>query len=118
MQAQRYRHRIEFQERVETQDSETGAVSAVWQTVEYSSDYALSAVPAEVLTGPGREFNAADAKQAETSARINCRWFGDVDPAWRVLWNGYTYDILSVEYDATARRETRLRVKQGVSDGG
>lgn len=115
--AQRYRHRIEFQQKVEEQDSETGAVSYAWETVDLDSDTPLEAVPAEVLTGPGREFNAADAKQAETSARINCRWFGDVDPAWRVLWDGRTYDILSVEYDATGRRETRLRVRQGVTDG-
>lgn len=118
MRAQGYRHRVEFQERIESQDSETGAVSATWETVELDSNTPLDSVPAEVLTGPGREFNAADAKQAETSARINVRWFGPVDPTWRVLWDGLTYDILSVEYDATGRRETRLRVKQGVSEGG
>lgn len=118
MRAQGYRHRIGFQERVETQDSETGAVSSSWEYVELDSSVTLDSVPAEVLTGPGKEFNAANAKQAETSARINCRWFGPVDPAWRVLWDGYVYDILSVEFDATGRRETRLRVKQGVSDGG
>lgn len=115
--AQRYRHRIEFQQKVEEQDSDTGAISYVWETAELDSDTPLDSVPAEVLTGPGREFNAADAKQAETSARINCRWFGDVDPAWRVLWDGRTYEILSVEFDATGRRETRLRVREGVTDG-
>lgn len=118
MRAQAYRHRVEFQERIETQDSETGAVSAMWETVDLDSGTPLDSVPAEVLTGPGREFNAADAKQAETTARINCRWFGPVNPAWRVLWEGYVYDILSVEFDASGRRETRLRVKEGVSDGG
>ena len=115
--AQRYRHRVEFQQKVEEQDSETGAVSYTWETIEYSSDFALSSVPAEFLTGPGREFNAADVKQAEASARVNCRWFGYVDPAWRVVWEGRNFDILSVDYDATGRRETRLRLREGVTDG-
>ena len=118
MRAQEYCHIIEFQERVETQDSETGAISDSWETVYLDSNTPLDAVHALVWTGPGREFNAADAKQAETSARIRFPWFGPVNPAWRVLWDGYVYDILSVEFDATGRRETRLRVKQGVSDGG
>lgn len=115
--AQRYRHRISFEQKVEEQDSETGALSYTWEVVDLDSDTPLDSVPAEVLTGPGREFNAADAKQAETSARINCRWFGDVSPAWRVVWQGRSFDILSVEYDATGRRETRLRVREGVTDG-
>lgn len=115
--AQRYRHRIAFQRKVEEQDSETGALSYSWEAVELTSELALSSVPAEVLTGPGREFNAADAKQAETSARINCRWFGEVQPDWRVVWQGKNYNILSVEYDATGRREARLRVQEGATDG-
>lgn len=117
MRAQNYRHRVTFQERVESQDSETGAISYTWETVELDSSTSLSAVPCEFLTGPGREFNAADAKQAETSARVNFRWFGTVDPRWRVQWEGQDFDILSVEYDATGRRETRLRLRQGVTDG-
>ena len=115
--AQRYRHRISFERKVEVQDSETGALSYSWEVVELDSDVLLDSVPAEVLTGPGREFNAADAKQAETSARINFRWFGDVHQDWRVVWSGRNYNILSVEYDATGRRETRLRVQEGATDG-
>lgn len=117
MEAQRYRHRVEFQEQFEEQDSETGAITRDWDTVYLDSDTPLDSVPAEVLTGPGREFNAADAKQAETSARINLRWFPGLLPSWRLLWDGKTYDILSIETDATARREYRLRCKEGVTDG-
>lgn len=118
MQAQRYRHRIEFQRKVETQNPQTGAISYTWQTVWLDSDTPLNAVPAEVLTGPGRELYAADAKQAETTARINLRWFPGLLPTWRVLWDGKVYDITSIETDATARREYRLRCKDGVNDGG
>ena len=117
MEAQRYRHRVEFQEKVEDLDSE-GRYSHFWATAELgTSAKLLDKVPAEVLTGPGREFNAADAKQAETSARINCRWFPNLDPTWRIVWQGNYYDILSIETDATGRREYRLRVRQGVTDG-
>jgi len=117
VEAQRYRHRVSFEERVEEEDSETGALSYVWATVYLDSDTPLENIPAEVLTGPGREFNAADAKQAETSARVNLRWFPGLLPTWRMLWDGKAYDILSIETDATARREYRLRCKEGVTDG-
>lgn len=117
MESQRYRHRVEFQEQVDEPDSETGAITRTWSTVYLDSDTPLDSVPAEVLTGPGREFNAADAKQAETSARINLRWFPGLLPSWRVLWDGKAYDILSIETDATARREYRLRCKEGLTDG-
>lgn len=117
MEAQRYRHRVTFQEQVEEQDSETGDITRTWATAALDSDTDLADVPAEVLTGPGREFNAADAKQAETTARINLRWFPGLLPSWRIQWDGKTYDILSIEVDRTARREYRLRCKEGVTDG-
>jgi head-tail adaptor len=117
VEAQRYRHRIGFQEKLEVQDSETGDITHAWETVYLDSDTPLDGVPAEVLTGPGREFNADDAKQAETSARINLRWFPGLLPTWRVVWEGKNYDVLSIEMDATARREYRLRCKEGLTDG-
>lgn len=116
MHAQRYRHRIAFQRKAETQNPLTGAITYAWQTVTVDG-VALDSVPAEVLTGPGREFVASNAKQAETTARINLRWFPGLSPAWRVLWDGKVYDITSVETDATARREYRLRCNDGVNDG-
>lgn len=116
MQAQRYRHRIELQEKLSEQDSD-GAISYTWETVQLDSETFLDAVPAEVLTGPGREFQAANTKQAETTARIKLHWFPGLSPEWRVLWDGKVYDIQSIETDATARREYRLRCRDGVSDG-
>lgn len=110
MLTQRLRHRVTVQQKVTTQDGNTGAISYVWQ------DYAVN-VPAEVLTGPGREFDAADAKQAETTARITMRWFPGLLASMRILWDSRAYDILSMETDATARREWRLRCKDGPTDG-
>lgn len=117
MLAYRMRHRIEFQRQVHTQDPVTGEVITTWEAVLFSG---RSDVPAEVLTGPGRELIAADAQQAETTARINCRWF-PVDRlelyTWRILWDGRVYNITSAETDATARREWRLRCSDGLTDG-
>ncbi|HAR44693.1 MAG TPA: head-tail adaptor protein [Nitrospiraceae bacterium] len=117
MLAHRLRHRVEFQELVEEQDSETGASVLTWVTAFLDSDTPLDSVPAEVLTGPGREFRESGTTQAETTARINLRWFPGLSSEWRLLWDGRVYNIGSIETDATGRREYWLRCTDGVSDG-
>lgn len=117
MEAQRYRHRIRIEEQVETFDSDTGAHARTWDVVSLDSETELSSVPAEVLTGPGREPMVADAKWSETAARINCRWFPGLTQQMRIVWDGRNFDIVSIETDATNRREYRLRVKAGLTDG-
>lgn len=113
----KYRHRVEIQEATDDQDEETGTITRTWSTVYLDTDLPLDAVPAEVLTGPGRELHAAGTKLAETTARINLRWFPGLREDMRILWDGKVYDILSIETDSTARREYRLRCKDGLSDG-
>lgn len=116
----RLRHRIAIQEPVKTQSATTGEmIITSWQTLVISG-LALSSVPAEVLTGPGKEFIASAAKQLETTARINIRWF----PAslmelaqCRILWDGRIYDVVSIETDKTARQEWRFKCIDGVSNG-
>lgn len=80
----------------------------------------LTDVPAEVLTGPGREWVGAGAPQADATARVNLRWF-PADPTeiarWRLLWDGGIYSITSAETDITARREWRLRCVDGPTEG-
>lgn len=110
MQAQRYRHRVTFQEQVESQDSNTGDVTFEW--VDFKAD-----VASEVLTGPGREFAAANTKQAETTARINCNWFPGLTQKMRAVWDSRNFDIQEIGLDATARREYRLRCTDGVNNG-
>lgn len=117
MLSSRLRHRIEFQELVVEQDSETGATVQSWQTAYLDSDTPLDSVPAEVLTGPGREFRGTGTTQEEATARINLRWFPGLLQTWRILWDGRIYNIQSIETDATARREWRLRCVDGASDG-
>ena len=52
--APRLRHRVTFQQQGTERDSE-GVSHTVWQNVWLDSDTELADVPAEVLTGPGRE---------------------------------------------------------------
>lgn len=108
----KYRHRIEFQEQAQAQDSDTGEVSVTWVTVTN-----LDSIPAEVLTGAGREFITDAAKQSEISARINLRWFSGLQSHWRILHDGLIYNIESTETDSTGRREWRLKCTSGVNNG-
>lgn len=117
MLAHRLRHRIHIQQQQQTQNTTTGEITTAWATVVLDDGTPLNAVPAEVLTGPGRELLAAGAKQAETTARINLRWFPGLLPTMRVLWDGRVYNITSLETDATGRREWRLRCSDGLTDG-
>lgn len=107
--APRLRQRVDFEEQVETRDSE-GVLTIAWTT-------AVADVPAEVLTGGGREFNAGGQVQSETAARITCRWFPAVKASWRIVWDGQVFNIGSMETDVTGRREWRFRCTAGVNDG-
>lgn len=115
--AQTYSHRVEIQERVEVQDSDTGELSYSWITAtDLSID--ASAVPARVLSGAGRETQAADAKQASVDYRINLSWFPGLTETHRILWEGLVFDIVGIGTDETARLEYRLTCKSGLSAGG
>jgi SPP1 family predicted phage head-tail adaptor len=111
MLSQRLRHVISLDEKQEEFSSSDEPVGFDW--VPW-----LENEPAECLTGPGREFIAADAKQAETTLRVTIRWRPGVHEAMRLRWDGRVYDIQSIETDATARRELWLRCSGGVSNGG
>lgn len=123
MLAHRLRHRITFQQLAPVERDEDNVPipgSGGWQAVVLADGTQLEDVPAEVLTGPGREFQGGAATQSETSARINLRWFpaNERDMAvWRIVWDGRIYNITSAETDITARREWRLRVVDGPSEG-
>ena len=110
MLAYRLRHRVTVQELVEVQDTTTGAVTRAWENV-------YADVPAEVLTGAGREFVQSGATQGEIAARINMRWFPGLTQKMRILWDTNIYNITSIETDATARQEYRLKCSSGVTDG-
>lgn len=117
MLANRLRHRITVQELNDIQDTNTGAVVSEWETLVLDDGTIMDAVPAEVLTGAGREFVSSGATQGEIAARINLRWFPGLTQKHRILWDTNTFNIISIETDMTARREYRLKCSAGVSDG-
>jgi SPP1 family predicted phage head-tail adaptor len=108
MLAHRLRHRVTIQEQHITHDPDTNARSVSWAALVVDG-VTLSDVPAEVLTGPGREFYQSGAWQGERAARMHLRWFPGLTHSMRILWEGVPYDIQSIETDMTARREYRLR---------
>lgn len=113
----RLRHRITFEEFVSERDSE-GVLNESWQTATSDDGDALLEVPAEVLTGPGREMVAGGAVQADVAARITLRWFPGLKSSWRILWDGRVFNIGGEpDTDATARREWRIKASAGVNDG-
>lgn len=117
MLAYRLRHRVAIQEQIETQNSSTGAMSIAWENVVLDSNTTLNDVPAEVLTGAGREFDQAGAIQGEITARINLRWFPGLTQAMRIVWDTKVFNIKSIETDLTGRQEYRLRCIAGINDG-
>lgn len=115
--AGRYRHLVTIQGIVQGEpDPLSGQPTEEWSNV-YAN------VPAEVLTGPGREGVAAGAERAETDARINLRWLPGIDTQMRVIWesepNGQRpeFAIQTMELDATGMREIRLRCVHGRESG-
>jgi SPP1 family predicted phage head-tail adaptor len=100
----RLRHRVELQRPVLTQDAITGEMIEAWETVSAS-------VPAEVLTGPGREYREAGATQAEVALRLTMRPVPGISQTWRVIWSGFIFDIRSIEFDETAARTLRIECR-------
>lgn len=120
MQAYRLRHRITIQVNQPVKNPTTGAMVDDWQTATADDGTVLVDVPADVLTGGGREHAAANTQVLQVDARINLRWFPMADTALakcRILWDGRVFDINGVTTDITARREWRLTAKHGVNNG-
>lgn len=109
-------HRIAFQHQESVRDS-NGVLTVEWANVWLDSETELASVPAEVLTGPGREAVKSGQMQSSTAARITCRWFPGLDASWRILWGDQVFNIASFDTDRTARREWRIACTQGLNDG-
>lgn len=115
----RLRHRIKIQKPVESQDGDTGEIITTWQNIELSAG--KPDIPAEVLTGAGKESYAENSKFSEVVARINIRWFpyGQQDLyKCRIIWESQVFNIVDVQTDLTARQEWRFKCEAGVSNEG
>ncbi|WP_223509421.1 phage head closure protein [Rahnella sp. GSA61A] len=110
MQAGRLRHRVKIQEPVNIQDPVTGGVTPSWQDTV--------SVWAEVYPLSAREFVAAQAGQAEISARITIRYRPDLTAKHRIIFRGKVYNIEGVLPDPVSGLEYfTLPCSQGVNDG-
>lgn len=104
------RHRITIQTQAEVQDA-NGDITTGW------ADFATN-VPAAFLSGPGREYLAAEAIRAEVAGRLVIRYLPGVTAEHRVLWDSLIWNIKAPPVlDPTARREMILMVSAGINDG-
>ena len=105
--AGKLRHRVMIQRQVETQDPNTGAVSAAW--ADYGARWA------EYVAQSVREFIAAAAVQSEVKGRFVVRADETVTPDMRVIHRGKAYAILGVMPDPDSGLEyMTLAVSEGV----
>lgn len=109
MRSGRLRHRITIQQRQEV--TTNGDRAWTWAAV-------YTDVPADFLSGPGREFLAAEAIRAETVGRFELRYLPGITADMRVLWDDQVWNIKAPPIvDQSARREMTLLVGAGVNDG-
>lgn len=98
-----FRHRIDLYEYGETQNE--------WGDVEHAYSRKFKDVPAEWISGPGREFLADEATRAETTGRFKIRWVPGVHEKMQVHWDGKVFEIKAPpQPDSTGRRELLLMV--------
>lgn len=111
------RHRGTIQERLESQDATTGAITYTWQTVNDDRGN-WSSVPAHKMPISAREFEAAAATQDQVSTRWVLRWMPGVLPKMRWLSEGVAYDINGIMEDLnTGRDYMTLSCTAGVNAG-
>lgn len=105
MRAGTLRHRVQIEHKAETRDS-YGGVTAAWAVF-------ASSVPAAILPVSGREFFAAEANQAEVSAKIVLRDLSGLKPSMRILHGGHQYNIRAILPDATLARHVVCMCERG-----
>ena len=109
--AGKLRHKVDLQWQVQTQDSQTGAVTHTWET-RYAK------VPASVEELTAREFFAAQAAQSKVVAKITIRYRSDVDSDIRVLYRDRIYTVEGVTRDKDSMRESlTLLCSEGPKQG-
>lgn len=107
----RLRHRITIQERNNWQDPTTGEIKLCWESV-------CKDIPAEVLTGAGKESVQDNAEVGTTAARITVRWMPlDKPEQKRIVWGGLVFNVKTAISDATNRRWLRFECVHGENDG-
>lgn len=109
----RLRHRIEFQQKVKTQDPNTGEILYTWATVD-----GLESVPAAIEPLSVKEFMAAQANQSQIVARMTIRARDGLSPTMRIVHRGMAYNPAGFLRDPDSGLEyMTIPVTEGVNDG-
>lgn len=105
--SRRLRHRVEIQQRVESQHPVTGATIVTWE--KYGDRWA------EYEPKRIREFTAAASRQNELAGWFTLRYDAGVTPEMRVIHRGKAHDVLGVMPDPDSGLEyLRLEASEGV----
>lgn len=117
--AGRLRHRIQIEERIETQDSDTGDIIYVWQIVNQGEADEWSSLPAAIEPLSAREFIAAASTQAGVTAKITIRRLAGLTAKHRAVDEfGRIWNIRGVLADPVSGLEWQtLPCEEGVNDG-
>lgn len=107
--APRMRHRVSFDAPITVRDS-SGNQRQEWLPIT-----SLQNVPAEVLTGPGKESIPAAQPLTTVAARITLRYQSSLAACYgmRVDHNGAEYHVESYFFDAGCRRWVTLVCSTG-----
>lgn len=104
------RHRVTIQERLNTQDPQTGENTYSWEDV--------ATVWAKVEPLSAREFIQSQATQSQVVARITVRYREGLNAEMRMLHNGTAYNIAGILPDKVSGLEyITIPVSQGVNNG-
>lgn len=99
------RHRVNIEYRTETRDA--------WGGVETGWVAFATGVPASIVPVSGREFFAAEANQAEVTAKIVLRHVPGLLPSMRIVHRGQLYNIRAILADATLQRHVVCMCERG-----
>lgn len=101
-------YRVILQRRDSSRDR-LGGETVTWKDVGVTW---AAAVPLS-----GRELIAAQQKHAEITTRFRIRYRAEMSPAWRVIWEGRSYDVLDVVDVDGQHWELDLLCSSGLRNG-
>lgn len=105
------RHRVDFEERRETDDP-LGGVVLSWLPV--------FSVWASIEPLTGREFRAGNQVLAEANTLIRVRWSAQVEqvpPTWRIVHGSDIYNIAHIAHVKQGRQMVEFLCKSGTNEG-
>jgi SPP1 family predicted phage head-tail adaptor len=111
MRAGKLRHRIDIEEKKETQDETTGSMVDSWSPV-------FRDVPASISPLSVREFIASKSETSQIAARIVIRFREGLNAEMRIVHKGKIYNVHGwLPDDKTGREYLTAACSEGVNDG-